>query len=119
MRNVRDYYPPKDYHRAFLCGVCMFSPCSQGVSSNKNPKRKNMQKQNMCPFSVTETDGSLGPRALRSCPLLLEGPGGRMVRDGSNAERTFHSDLRPACVCVCVSCVATYICTCALQCVVC
>ena len=30
--------------RAFLCGVCMFSPCSQGVSSTKNPNRKNMQK---------------------------------------------------------------------------
>ena len=23
--------------RAFLCGVCMFSPCSQGVSSTKDP----------------------------------------------------------------------------------
>src|SRR4029434_11050731 len=31
--------------RAFLCGVCMFSPCSQGVSSTKNPNRKNMQKE--------------------------------------------------------------------------
>src|SRR4029434_6036926 len=30
-------------YRAFLCGVCMFSPCSQGVSSTKNPNRKNMQ----------------------------------------------------------------------------
>src|SRR4029434_4261887 len=29
--------------RAFLCGVCMFSPCSQGVSSTKDPNRKNMQ----------------------------------------------------------------------------
>src|SRR4029434_9712182 len=29
--------------RAFLCGVCMFSPCSQGVSSTKHPNRKNMQ----------------------------------------------------------------------------
>ena len=28
---------------AFLCGVCMFSPCSQGVSSTKDPNRKNMQ----------------------------------------------------------------------------
>src|SRR4029434_9025598 len=28
---------------AFLCGVCMFSPCSQGVSSTKNPNSKNMQ----------------------------------------------------------------------------
>src|SRR4029434_3600137 len=31
------------YLPAFLCGVCMFSPCSQGVSSTKNPNRKNMQ----------------------------------------------------------------------------
>src|SRR4029434_8572263 len=30
-----------------LCVVCMFSPCSQGVSSTKNPNRKNMQKQNI------------------------------------------------------------------------
>src|SRR4029434_951233 len=29
--------------RAFLCGVCMFSPCSQGVSSTKNPNSKNIQ----------------------------------------------------------------------------
>ena len=29
--------------RAFLCVVCMFSLCSQGVSSSKNPNRKNMQ----------------------------------------------------------------------------
>src|SRR4029434_10811537 len=29
--------------RAFLCGVCMFSPCSQGVSSTKNPNSTNMQ----------------------------------------------------------------------------
>src|SRR4029434_7631337 len=27
---------------AFLCGVCMFFPCSQGVSSTKDPNRKNM-----------------------------------------------------------------------------
>src|SRR4029434_428904 len=103
---------------AFLCGVCMFSPCSQGVSSTKDPNRKNMQNNRTfsCP-SVTETDGSLGPRALRSCPLLLEGLGGRMVQDGSNAERTFHSDLRPACVCV--SCVASIKYTCVLQCAAC
>ena len=46
--------------------VCMFSPCSQGVSSTKNPNRKTCKK------SLTETDGSLGPQALRSYPLLLE-----------------------------------------------
>src|SRR4029434_7905924 len=28
---------------AFLCGVCMFSQCSQGVSSTKDPNSKNMQ----------------------------------------------------------------------------
>src|SRR4029434_1164582 len=34
---------------AFLCGVCMFSPCSQGVSSTKNTNRKNMQKEQNTP----------------------------------------------------------------------
>src|SRR4029434_5312713 len=29
---------------AFLCGVCMFFPCSQGVSSTKNPNRKTCKK---------------------------------------------------------------------------
>src|SRR4029434_8643911 len=86
----------------------MFSPCSQGVSSNKNPNRKNMQKQNIL-LSVTETDSSLGPRALRSCPLLLGGPGGRTVVVGVWWKcRAFISQRPQACVCVClcVSCVA-------------
>src|SRR4029434_11017672 len=48
---------------------------------------------------------SPGPRALKSCPLLL-GPW-RKVWDGINAEDTFTNDLRPVCVCVCVSCVAS------------
>ena len=90
--------------RAFLCGVCMFSPCSQGVSSTKNPNRKTCKKrtEHSCP-SLTETDGSIGPRALRSCPLLLEDPGGGTIRDGLKAEVEFTatSGLR-----VCVSCVA-------------
>src|SRR4029434_3205924 len=30
--------------RAFLCGVCMFSPCSQGGSFTKNPNRKTCKK---------------------------------------------------------------------------
>src|SRR4029434_6136676 len=85
----------------------MFSPCSQGVSSNKNPNRKNMQKQNIL-LSVTETDSSLGPRALRSCPLLLGGPGGRTIQDGEKAENKFTATSGlPACMCVCVSCVAS------------
>src|SRR4029434_6890360 len=30
---------------AFLCGVCMFSPCSQGVSSTKKPQQKKTCKR--------------------------------------------------------------------------
>src|SRR4029434_5664561 len=85
-----------------MCGVCMFSPCSQGVSSTKNPNRKTCKRtEQSCP-SPTETDGSLGPRALRSCPLLLEDPGGGTIRDGLKAEQKFMatSGLRVR-VCVC------------------
>ena len=51
---------PQAISRALLCGVCMFPPCSQGVSSTKNPNRKNMQKNRTlsCP-SLTKTDGSV------------------------------------------------------------
>ena len=35
--------------RAFLCGVCMFSPCSRGVSSTKNPNRKTCKRTEHCP----------------------------------------------------------------------
>src|SRR4029434_8645939 len=43
--------------RAFLCGVCMFSPCSQGVSSTKNSNRKNMQNnRSLSCLSLTKTD---------------------------------------------------------------
>src|SRR4029434_1666499 len=58
---------------AFLCGVCMFSPCSQGVSSANNPNRKKHAKeQNTLCRSLTKTDGSshLVPgRLKKSCPL--------------------------------------------------
>ena len=66
--------------RAFLCGVCMFI---RGFLQEEEPQQKKHAKrtEQSCP-SLTETDGSLGPWALRSCPLLLEGPGGRTVRDG-------------------------------------
>src|SRR4029434_6590745 len=57
-----------------------------------------------CP-SLTETDGSLGPWALRSCPLLLEDPGGGTVQDGKKQKI---NSLRPqAYLRVCVSCVAS------------
>src|SRR4029434_5052501 len=42
--------------RAFLCGVCMFSPCSQRVSSTKNPNRKTCKK-NRTILSVPDRDG--------------------------------------------------------------
>src|SRR4029434_9087868 len=32
-----------EYEKEISLHVCMFSPCSQGVSSSKNPNRKNMQ----------------------------------------------------------------------------
>ena len=61
--------------RAFLCGVCMFSPCSQGVSSTKNPNRKNMQNT-LC-RSLTKTDGSshLVPGRLKKKKKLPTAPG--------------------------------------------
>ena len=72
--------------RAFLCGVCMFSPCSQGVSSNKKPNRKNMQKQNNL-LSVRDRDGRFtwSPGAEK----LPTAPGGSWRRDDqqSNSRR--------------------------------
>src|SRR4029434_8924843 len=69
------------YLPGFLCGVCMFSPCSQGVSSNKNPNRKNMQKQNIL-LSVRDRDGrftwSPGAEKLPTAP----GCPGRTAQDG-------------------------------------
>src|SRR4029434_7680531 len=57
--------------RAFLCGVCMFSPCSQGVSSTKKTCKRTEHSS-----SVPDQDRrfiSPGPRALKkkSCLLLL------------------------------------------------
>ena len=52
----------------------MFSPCSQGVSSTKNANRKKHAKeQNTLRPSLTKDRRftSLGPRVLKSCPLLL------------------------------------------------
>src|SRR4029434_1176373 len=45
---------------AFLCAVCMFSLCSQGVSSTKNPNRKTCKKiRTFSCLSLTKMDGSL------------------------------------------------------------
>src|SRR4029434_4384882 len=100
---------------AFLCGVCMFSPCSQGVSSPKDPNRKNMQ--NTCP-SLTK-DGqftSIGPRALQaahcSWAVLEEG------RSRMGKKQKINSPRPQACVCVCVLC-RLHVFTCVLLCVAC
>src|SRR4029434_9217812 len=84
-----------------LCRVCMFSPCSQGVSSTKNPNRTLS-----CP-SQTKMEGSLDlfPGRLKSCPLLL----GSWRKDSPGWEKyrsQIHADLGLR-VHVCVSCVAS------------
>src|SRR4029434_5337858 len=93
--------------QAFLCGVCMFSPCPQGVSSTKNPNRKKHAKQqNTCP-SLTK-DGqftSLGPRAPQPAhcswlPWRKDSPGRDKCRGQISLRPLRHA-------CVCVSCVAT------------
>ena len=42
--------------RAFLCGVCMFSLCSLGVSSTKMPNRKTCRRTEL---SVPDQDESI------------------------------------------------------------
>ena len=85
---------------------CVEFACSPRVHKGFPPLRTPTEKhakrtEHSCP-SLTETDGSLGPRALRSCPLLLEDPGGGTIRDGLKAEQKFTatSGLRVR-VCVC------------------
>src|SRR4029434_2680060 len=71
---------------AFLCGVCIFSPCSQGVSSAKNPNRKTCKK-NRTILSVPDQDGRFtwSPGAEK----LPTAPGGRTSRDGKKAGQKF------------------------------
>src|SRR4029434_2505110 len=87
--------------RAFLCGVCMFFQCSQGVSSNKNPNRKNMQKQNILLY-VRDRDGwfTWSPGAEK----LPTAPGGSWRKDGPGWVkcRAYISQRPQACVCLCV-----------------
>src|SRR4029434_5412641 len=86
----------------------MFSPCSQGVSSTKNPNRKkHAEQQNTCP-SLTK-DGqftSLGPRALQAAHCFL---GGSLRKDSPGWEKaeTKFTAISGLPACVCVSCVAS------------
>ena len=97
--------------RAFLCGVCMFSPCSPGFPP-LNPNNKNMQKEQMLvgqmlvgpvPDQVRTEHLDLVPgRHIAGRPLLLDVPGGG-CQDGKKAENIFHR--RPTCMCVLCVCV--------------
>ena len=73
--------------QALLCGVCMFSPCSQGVSSTKNPNRKTCRRTEL---SVPDQDGSLNlvPGRLKAAHCSW-GPGGKTVQNGIKAENKF------------------------------
>src|SRR4029434_9158376 len=82
--------PPQAFRwaisRAFLRGVCMFSPCSQGVSSTKNPNRKTCKK-NSTLLSVPDRDGRFtGSPGAEKLPT---DPGGGTIRDGLKAEVEF------------------------------
>ena len=98
----------------------MFSPCSQGVSSTKNPNRKTCKK-NRTILSVPDRDGRFtwSPGAEK----LPTAPGGSWRRDDPGwvkGRAKIHGDLRPACACVCVSiyvcvCVSSIYNTCVLQ----
>src|SRR4029434_3427434 len=59
----------------YLCGVCMFSPYSQGVSSTKNPNRKTCKttEHMSIPDQRWTVHFTWSPGAT-SCPLLLGGP---------------------------------------------
>ena len=64
----------------------MFSLCSQGVSSTKNPNRKTCKKRTASP----------------GAEKLPTAPGGSWRKDVPGWEksiRQIHGDLRPACVC--------------------
>src|SRR4029434_1817789 len=60
---------------AFPCGVCMFSPRSQGVSSTKNLNKKTCKRtEHMSIFGQGWTVHFTWSPGATSCPLLLGGP---------------------------------------------
>src|SRR4029434_3643849 len=72
----------------------------------RTPTEKKCKKNrtHSCP-SLTKTDVSLRPWALKSCPLLLGGSWRKGSLGWVKGRDYIHSDLRP--VCECVSCVAS------------
>src|SRR4029434_7724803 len=96
----------------------MFSPCSQGVSSTKNPNRKNMQNNRTHVHPRPKMDSSL--HLVPGRYKLPTAPGWSLRKDSPGWEKaenkfTPTSGL-PACVCVLCR---LHICTCVFQCVVC
>src|SRR4029434_7678317 len=94
--------PPQTFS-AQVGTFCVEFACSPRVHKGFPPLRTPTEKhakrtEHSCP-SLTETDGSIGPQALRSCSLRLEDPGGGTIRDGLKAEVS-QANLRPVCACV-------------------
>ena len=90
--------------RAFLCGVCMFSPCYPG-SPRRTPTIKTCKKSRCSSvLSLTKTGPSTWTwspgRRIAGRPLLLAVPGAG-CQDGLKAENTVITCM---CVCVCVCC---------------
>src|SRR4029434_10482914 len=97
--------PPQSaqFPRPFCVEFACSPRAHKGFLPLRTPTEKHAKRTELSCPSLTETDGSIGRRALRSCPLLLEDPGGGTIRDGLKAEVKFTatSGLR---VCVCVLC---------------
>src|SRR4029434_1847994 len=84
--------------RAFLCGVCMSSPCSI-----RTPKEKHAKRTEHVSIPDQRWTGHLtwSPGAEK----LPTAPGRSWRRDDPGwvkGRSKIHGDLRPACVCVCV-----------------
>src|SRR4029434_2988263 len=87
--------------QALTYDICMFSPCSQGVSSNKNPNRKNIQKQNILLSVCDRAERFTWSPGAEKLPTA---PGGacRKAVPGWVKCRAYISQRPQACVCLCV-----------------
>src|SRR4029434_5794305 len=84
--------------RVFLCGVCMFSLCSQGFPPHRTPTQKHAKEQKRL-LPVRDGRFTWSPCAEK----LPTAPGGSWRKDDPGwvkSREYIHSDLMPACVCV-------------------
>src|SRR4029434_7354852 len=93
--------------QAFLCRVCMFSPCSQGVSSTKNPNSKTCKITEL--MSIPDQRWTVHFTWSPGAAKLPTAPGGSLRKDGpgwGKSRKQIHRDLRRtgvrACVRACV-----------------